>query len=938
MSIGPSITEVVEEFRLAMAEHNISHSGDISADGKLNRFHVDGDAAGSKNGWYILHFDESPAGQFGCNKRYADEKFPWSSKKKISFTPEQKKEYAQRREQQRIEKEQAIQASRSSAADRAQSIWDASTSAVDHPYLEAKGVKSYGLRVGQWDIVDRTTGEVRPISSQALLVPICDRTRNIRSLQAIFPSKIMGGRDKDYLRDGEKRGMFYAIGKPQVHEGARVFVIAEGYSTAASIHEATGHCVLVTFDTSNLAPVAQSIRERQPDAIIIFAADNDLGVSSPVKNPGVHYANQAAQEVAGIVAVPPFDLDDGEYDTEGKWRGPTDFNDLHKLRGLESVTVAFTEALNNPEPPAASEEPALPWESGSTPATEHNAADIPPEASKPAMQSDGDYDDDELVKNSGFTILGYDQSEYFVFHHGKQQVMALRKGDITDVGLIELQEPFFWESYFPAKGGGIDRKSVANWLFTTAHSRGIYDPTRIRGRGAWIDKGRAVFHHGSHLTVDGDPVAITQMKSGYVYPLGRSMPAIIEPMSDEEGQQLVDIAKMVRWSMPASAALMSGWAMLAPICGALSWRPHIWLLGAAGSGKTAVQSKYLGPLLRDIGMYAQGDSTEPGIRQELRADALPVMIDEIESNNDGDKKRTESIIGMVRKTSSESWAKTFKGSASGDSMSFQIRSMFCLASINANLPTKADIDRLTRLNIRPPSKDKKDNAAWMILEGELNRLNEDSEVSSRLLSRALNMLPVIRLNIERFRKICAGHFGTQRDGDQYGTLLAGCWSLMHSRPACDYDVLEMLGKYDFHEHTEDNDQDDAARALEAILSSKIRVLGGADFSVYELIRESTTTHRAGVLEEKIARQTLNRHGIRVEQSINEIWFGTASSTLQKLVDDKPFVTDLRGQLLRVAGADRVEGPKKMNGTAMRCISVPLLPILTDNEDQDDLPI
>jgi len=916
-----------------MAAKDISTSAEIHADGKLQRFHVDGDSPGSRNGWAILHFDESPAGQFGCNKRYADEKFPWSSARKVEFTPEQRREYAQRREQQRIARENAEQERRAAAAVRAQAIWDAAKPAVDHPYLTRKGVKSHGLRVGTWEIIDKETGEARVISNQALLVPICDRTRKIRSLQAIFPSKLMSGRDKDYLRDGEKLGMFHVIGKPLEHNGRRVFIIAEGYSTAVSVHDATGHCVLVTLDTSNLLHVAKSIRERQPEAMIIFAADNDIGQEKPIKNPGVHYANAAAKEVGGHVAIPPFMLSDGEYDADGKWQGPTDFNDLHQLRSLQAVQDVFDDIFN---PPPADED--LPWESFSTDDDEDNADAALASAAniKPAMASGGEHDNDELMSQSGFTILGYDQSEYYIFHHGKQQVMALRKGDINDIGLIELQEPNFWETYFNNGKGGICKKSVATWLFTTAHSRGIYDPTRIRGRGAWIDKGRAVFHHGSKLTVDGEIMPITRMKSGYVYPLGRSMPSVGEPMSDEEGQGLVDIAKMVRWSMPASAALMAGWAMLAPICGALSWRPHIWLLGAAGSGKTAVQSKFLGPLLRDIGIYAQGDSTEPGIRQELRADALPVMIDEIESNNDGDKKRTESIIGMVRKTSSESWAKTFKGSASGDSMSFQIRSMFCLASINANLPTKADIDRLTRLNIRPPSKDKKDAEGWVVLEGELNRLDADNEISSRLLSRALNMLPVIRQNIERFRRICAKHFGTQRDGDQYGTLLAGCWSLMYSTQASDYDVIEMLSKYDFQEHTEDNDQDDAMRALEAILSSKIRTVGGTEFSVYELIRDSSIGHSGGV-DERTARQTLTRHGIRVEPSVGEIWFGTASSALQKLVSDKSFVTDLRGQLLRVPGAKRLDGPKKMSGTAMRCISVPLDPIIKDIDEQDGLP-
>jgi nucleoid-associated protein YgaU len=31
--------------------------------------------------------------------------------------------------------------------------------------------------------------------------------------------------------------------------------------------------------------------------------------------------------------------------------------------------------------------------------------------------------------------------------------------------------------------------------------------------------------------------------------------------------------------------LLAGWIALAPICGAMRWRPHLWLTAAAGAGK-----------------------------------------------------------------------------------------------------------------------------------------------------------------------------------------------------------------------------------------------------------------------------------------------------------------------------------------------------------------
>jgi putative DNA primase/helicase len=77
---------------------------------------------------------------------------------------------------------------------------------------------------------------------------------DVRSLQAIFPNKIeIHGdlRDKDYLSGGERQGVFHVIGTPLEVDGRKVFIIAEGYATAASIHECTGHAVLVAFDTGD---------------------------------------------------------------------------------------------------------------------------------------------------------------------------------------------------------------------------------------------------------------------------------------------------------------------------------------------------------------------------------------------------------------------------------------------------------------------------------------------------------------------------------------------------------------------------------------------------------------------------------------------------------------------------------------------------------------
>lgn len=331
MSLAIHSYSTVDQFRAAMAVEGIEIDDDLITDGKLHRYHVKGDRVGVKNAWALLHLDDSPVGQFGCNKRYGSHKFTWKADRatKPMSTAERKAQQAEwdRQKAERAEKKRQAEAA---AAERACAIWKgAKLAADDHPYLVTKRIKAHGIRVGSWDLINQITGEVFTLTNNALLVPLQDKGRKVHSLQGIFPSKILGkgdaARNKDYLKDGVKQGMFYPIGKPQQHDGKLVYVVAEGFATAASIHEATGHAVLAAFDAGNLLAVADAIREGKPDAIIIVAADNDHWTTKPVANPGVHYARLAASSVRGLLAVPEF-----QPGAEGQ---PTDFNDLSVLEG-----------------------------------------------------------------------------------------------------------------------------------------------------------------------------------------------------------------------------------------------------------------------------------------------------------------------------------------------------------------------------------------------------------------------------------------------------------------------------------------------------------------------------------------------------------------------------------------------------------------------------
>ena len=164
-----------------------------------------------------------------------------------------------------------------------------------------------------------------------LLVPLRDLDGKLWSLQRIYPDG-----NKQFLKDGRSSGLMHTLGKPTPTR-----IIAEGFSTGASIHEATGHYVHIAFNCHNLKTVAESIRIAHPDADLVIAADDDWKTEG---NPGLTKGTDAARSFKAKLAIPTWSEDQrGEKDT--------DFNDLALSQGQAHVKTCIGRAA----PPAEEE-------------------------------------------------------------------------------------------------------------------------------------------------------------------------------------------------------------------------------------------------------------------------------------------------------------------------------------------------------------------------------------------------------------------------------------------------------------------------------------------------------------------------------------------------------------------------------------------------------
>lgn len=249
---------------------------DLQDDGKVHRFRVEGDKAGSANGWYVLHSHPVRAGAFGSWK--TSETHTWceaTSKPPTAAERAELQRHMQSMQRARAAEQQTVQ---QAARERAEKLWRMARPAHnDHPYLQRKKTVAIGVR------------QLR----ESLLIPLRDSLGVLHSLQFIGPDG-----SKRFLTGGHTRGCYFAIGRP-----LDSLILAEGYCTAASLYQATGRACAVAFNCGNLMAVARALRLKFPQLKIIVAADNDFATPG---NPGLTKAQEAARAVRGFVALPRF--------------------------------------------------------------------------------------------------------------------------------------------------------------------------------------------------------------------------------------------------------------------------------------------------------------------------------------------------------------------------------------------------------------------------------------------------------------------------------------------------------------------------------------------------------------------------------------------------------------------------------------------------------
>ena len=557
----------------------------------------------------------------------------------------------------------------------------------------------------------------------------------------------------------------------------------------------------------------------------------------------------------------------------------------------------------------------------------------------------GSIPDDMPIPTEGIVPLGHDRGVFYYLSRAAGQVYDLLPGQHGKAGLMAMASvAHYWEhTRHHNPKGGIKWDDAADELMCQCRDVGIYDTSRVRGRGAWMDNGRAVLHLGNRMVVDGRSVGLMLPGSRHVYEASQ---ALIRddapPLVTATAHRLVSICQGLRWECPISGVLLAGFIAVAPICGGLSWRPSIWITGGSGSGKSWLKDNILAPALAGVALQVQSKTSEAGIRQTLGSDARPVLFDEAESEDQVAATRIQGVLDLVRQSSSDGGADIVKGGKDGRAMRYRIRSCFAFSSINASILHEADANRISILALRPPGTDPRqadaNEAAFLALQQAVLEVITPG-FAAGLVSRSVRLLPVIRINAERFANAVSLHLGSRRTGDQYGALLAGAYSLHSEREITAEDALAYVRKQTWEIVQDSEAEKDELRLLSHMTQHRIRIASGNGQHFEPTIGQAieAAMGKDSFIPVDVASDELRRTGIKVASgdeyagAAAGVWVSNTHPAIRRMMVGTPWAAGWSRPLLRLDSTRK--SPNSLSfafGHVAKAVWIPLATLQSDN--------
>jgi hypothetical protein len=337
----------------------------------------------------------------------------------------------------------------------------------------------------------------------------------------------------------------------------------------------------------------------------------------------------------------------------------------------------------------------------------------------------------------------------------------------------------------------------------------------------------------------------------------------------------------------------------------------------SGSGKSWIKNNIIYPLLGGFAIYPTGDATtEAGIRQTLKGDALAIVHDEAESSSEVGKRTMQNKLLLARASSTDDGSSVMKGTQDGSAMHYALKSAFCFVSIGVPQLNKADDSRFSVVSILESDRIKNAKEQFANLKKYCALVDFE-----KLRSRFISMAPITNASSIIFQKVVYDILGNNRNADQLSSIFAGYWSLNSNDVVTEQQAYNIVSELDLSDYTQKQDSDmlDHNECLSNILGM---IPKDSQLSIGEMIEDNTPQNSL----------ILRRFGIAVLDE-KQIWFANKCQNLEHLLKDTKFATTYKNELKRIEGYESSRRAVKVNGFNTKGYTIPLTALGTNTTSE-----
>ena len=326
-----------------------------------------------------------------------------------------------------------------------------------------------------------------------------------------------------------------------------------------------------------------------------------------------------------------------------------------------------------------------------------------------------------------FRVLGVKGGEVWYQHKKTAELLSIKKSNIAlENHMLELAPMNYWLSISLDKNHNpvpeLSRRhklTIADDIIRQGERLGVFSPTdRAFGRGGVHSNGRFFYNLGKSVLFMNEhkkltvsmPITEVEVEGVYFTPGGGIDMGDDEPMARTTARKLYECISAYRWESPEDGNAFAGFIVTSIIGGCLEYRPMLWMLAPATTGKSWLLDNVYKRLLGNI-CYDSGDITEAGVSKYIASDSLAGYIDEFEPRGlPSQDAKYKEILALLRLASTGQSKRT---RAIGDPV--QPRFSMLLTSIRRPDLSEADQSRFFTVRLS-----KKPIDHWQKLEKSIN--------------------------------------------------------------------------------------------------------------------------------------------------------------------------------------------------------------------------